>query len=896
MLMKLSPLFRVTFGLGLAALPFCSANADETAKPQNTPSTPISIRFRDPELPLEERLNDLLSQLTLPEKISQLGMGNDAIPRLGIPAYHWWSEGLHGVARNGTATVFPQAIALAATWNPSLLQRVGDVIATEARAKYGETTRESGGSSKMYQGITIWSPNINIFRDPRWGRGQETYGEDPFLTGQLGIGFVRGLQGSDPRYLKTVATVKHFAVHSGPEPLRHRFDAQTSARDLHETYLPAFEATIRQGGATSLMSAYNAINGVPAPGNAFLLTEVLRNEWGFQGAVVGDVGGVADMHNARGHHYVADAAAAIATAIKAGNDLCSDDTYKALPDALQRGLITEAEIDTALRRLLVLKFRLGMFDPPARVAYAQIPITENDTAAHDQLALEAARQSIVLLKNDGALPWKAKELKRVAILGPTGNDQLGLLGNYFGQPSRPSTLVKSLRAKLEAQGVKVTYDPAIPIVAGFRESGGPFSEGVLFTTANKAAPGLAGEAFDNAEFKGAPRSTRKDQQIDFFWNAAQPVPGIPIHDAHLRWTGVLVAPRSGEYEFGVTYIGAAQLFLDDEAIAGDANYPRSAHHADSPRVSSAKRVLEAGKTYRVRVESHQRPGAEMGLIQVGWRPPGGLEEALARANEADHIVLTLGITSALEGEEMSVKVDGFTGGDRSSILLPKVQRDLIDAVAALKKPFVVVLTNGSAVSFDVSKPNAIVEAWYYGQRGGDALAEILLGETAPSGRLPMTFYRSDEDLPPFENYSMENRTYRYFRGEPLFAFGHGLSYTTFGYEKFRLSQTLAKAADTVTAEIELTNTGSRDGDEVVQLYATAINPVVSAPLRQLVGFQRVTLNAGGSKTVRITFPIERLRRWDEGTKRYVVDPGAYKMVVGPASDRPLREAVLTVTR
>ncbi len=451
--------------------------------------------FRNPDLPVEQRVEDLISRLTIEEKISQTMMGSAEIKRLGIPRYDWWNEALHGVARNGTATVFPQAIALAATWNPELHQRIADAISTEARAKNNEAIRNSGGDTKRYQGLTIWSPNINIFRDPRWGRGQETYGEDPFLTGQLAIAFVRGLQGDDPHYLKTVATVKHFAVHSGPEPLRHKFDAVVSDRDLHETYLPAFKAGVREGGAMSLMSAYNAVDGIPAPANKMLLQDVLRGEWGFKGAVVGDVDNVSDMWRPGTHEYVKDAAEASALAIKAGTDLCSGTTYEALADALKRGLVTEADIDRSLRRLFTLRFKLGQFDPPEQVPYRNIPISENDSPAHDQLALEAARQSLVLLKNDSTLPWDAKKLKTVAIIGPTGDEESALLGNYSGTPSRKITLTKGIKAKLESVGVKVLVEPGVPLVKGFRVSGKPFPTGVLFTDATQSHPGLKGEVF-----------------------------------------------------------------------------------------------------------------------------------------------------------------------------------------------------------------------------------------------------------------------------------------------------------------------------------------------------------------------------------------------------------------
>ena len=854
-----------------------------------------TLPFRNPDLPLEQRVDDLVSRLTVAEKIGQTMMAAAEVPRLGIPRYDWWNEALHGVARNGIATVFPQAIGLAATWNPELHQRVAETIATEARAKNNEALAKSGGHTKRYQGLTIWSPNINIFRDPRWGRGQETYGEDPLLTSRLAVAFVKGLQGDDPRYLKTVATVKHYAVHSGPEPARHRFDAVVGERDLWETYLPAFEAGIREGGATSLMSAYNAVNGTPAPAHAELLQKILRERWGFSGAVVGDVDNVADMWRKGGHGFSPDAAAASATAIKTGNDLCSGKTYEALPDALKRGLITEADIDVALRRLLALRFRLGHFDPAERVPYRSIPASANNAPENDRLALEAARQSLVLLKNNGSLPWDAKKLKTVAILGPAGAEESALLGNYAGTPSRKITLVDGLRAKLESQGIKVLVESGVPLVKGFRMSGKPFPAGALFADAARSKPGLRAEVFahDKQDSKnplvdGRPVATRTDAQVDFQWDEAQPIEGIPISNTGIRWTGVLVPPVSGEYLLGVVAEGAARLYLDDKAVI-------NSWRKDPERPLSTTLQLEAGRAYAVRLEYVQL--TPKGRVQFGWIAPGqddGFARALAAAQEADHVVLTLGITPDLEGESMSVTAEGFTGGDKLTLDLPATQRDLLAKVAELKKPTAVVLTTGSAINLDDSKADAVLLAWYYGQRGADAVAETLLGEFNPAGRLPITFYRNTESLPAFEDYAMTNRTYRYYTGKPLYAFGHGLSYTSFAYEKLALSAATARADDTVVVQATVKNTGARDGDEVVQLYATAKKPPVSMPLRQLVAFQRVSLRAGETKTVNLSVPVERLRRWDEAADRYVVDPGAWYFDAGPASDRlPLR-AVLRV--
>jgi beta-glucosidase len=848
--------------------------------------------FRDPDLPTGRRIEDLISRMTVDEKIGQLMMTSPGIPRLGIADYDWWNEALHGVARNGIATVFPQAIALAATWNPVLHGRIAEVISTEARAKNNVVVARTGGASQRYEGLTIWSPNINIFRDPRWGRGQETYGEDPFLTSRYAVAFVRGLQGDDPRYLKAVATLKHFAVHSGPEELRHRFDAVVSERDLHETYLPAFEAGIREGGARSVMSAYNAIDGIPAPANVRLLTKILRDDWGFTGAVVGDVDTVADIWRPASHNYAPDAAHASALALKAGTDLCSGRTYEALPEALKDGLLTEADLDVALRRIFQLRFQLGQFDPPARVPYTSIPISENDSPAHNQLALDAARQSMVLLENDGTLPLDVHKIRTLALIGPTADSQSAMLGNYCGTPATPVTLLSALRAKLEPLGIEVLTATGARIAKGYREYAQPFPDGTVYADEKRTIPGLAGSVFANPVLEGTAVARRTDGQVDFKWNSYHPVPGIPVQNASVSWTGWLVPPATGDYDLGLVFAGGARLYVDDSLVID--SWAPGPH-----RSMKAKVPFAAGQARRVRLDYSQTSAADNGRAEIvfGWKPPGGtheLETAMAAARKADCIVLALGLTPDIEGEEMHVDAEGFEGGDRTSVRLAQPQAELLEKVSELGKPVVVVLTTGSAISFDVARANAALVAWYYGERGGDAVAEALLGETNPSGKLPVTFYASDSDLPPFTDYSMKGRTYRYFPGKPLFAFGHGLSYTTFKFEKMDLSSPIAGAGDTVVARVTVDNTGKREGDEVVELYAHAEHPPVEMPIESLVGFQRVSLKAGESKTVEITLPLKRLRRWDEAGQRYVVDPGAYELRAGPASDVAALTAPLTV--
>jgi len=859
--MKL-PLFPVLFAL--------VASVCTSAEPMKTPA------FRDPSLPAEQRVADLVGRLTLEEKVSQLMMDSPAIPRLGIPAYHWWNEGLHGYARSGIATVFPQAIGLAATWDPVLMERIGDVVSTEARAKYNAELAERGGT-RIYHGLTIWSPNINIFRDPRWGRGQETYGEDPVLAGSLAVGFVKGLQGSDPHHLKTVATLKHYAVHSGPEPLRHSFNAAPGMADLWETYLPAFGTGIIEGRALSVMSAYNAVDGVPAPASHYLLEQVLRRQWGFQGAVVGDVDTVADVWS--GHHYSKDAAEASAACLKAGNDLCSGDSYKALPEALARGLVTQADIDLALTRLLRLRFMLGQFDPAGELAFSRIGTDQVATEASDRLALEAARKSMVLLKNEGVLPWDLKRVRTVAVIGPTADNQSALLGNYAGTPARPVTLIEGLRAKLEPLGVKVLHEAAVPLVEGFVKDIA-LPEVALVSGPDFKERGLRLEVYDNPAFSGKPVLEKQDTELMRRWNAWTLSGDINVKSACLRWTGAVVAPEDGDYEFVVISSGEVSLKLGTKAL----------HQEPSPEQQPARHLLtqhlRKGEACPLVLEFRQGDKPH-GHIELRWHPPvrgDAYASALAAARQADQVVLALGITPELEGEEMPVKLPGFDGGDRTTLQLPETQRRLLADITALGKPVTIVLTTGSALILDTKRAGAVLCAWYYGQQGGRALAEILLGECNPSGRLPVTFYASDADLPPFTEYSMQGRTYRYFGGKPLFAFGHGLSYTKFEYSNLILPHGVLSAGQVFMANVTVRNGGDVAGDEVVQIYASEQGERADRPLRKLVAYKRVHLAPGESRSLELEVNTGRMAHWEESSRSLVVERTTYTLFVGPSSD------------
>lgn len=841
--------------------------------------------YKNPAAGMEQRVDDLVSRMTLEEKVSQLVNDSPAIDRLGVPAYNWWNEGLHGVARSGRATVFPQAIGLAATWDTDLMLRVSTAISDEARAKYHEFLRR--GKRNIYQGLTFWSPNVNLFRDPRWGRGMETYGEDPFLTGRMAVAFVKGLQGDDPKYLKTVATAKHYAVHSGPEPLRHAFNAVPSEQDLEATYLPHFEAAVREGGAYSVMCAYNAVDGLPACASPLLLEDILRKRWGFQGYVVSDCDAVRDIYT--NHKTVATAEEAVARAIKAGTDLDCGITYESALPAVRSGLLAESDINQALRRLLLARFKLGMFDPPQMVKWAQIPYSVNDSQAHRDLALETARKSIVLLKNErNALPL-SKSLKTIAVIGPNADDPYVMYGNYNGFPSEPMTPLEGIRRKLP--GARVLYARGSELAANM-----PTFE-VIPTSALTTPdhmPGLKAEYYDTANFDGQahrarelttpnsgrvvgniptnpqPRFARVDPQVDFNWWDGAPQAGLNDDDFGVRWSGYLSPPVSGTYQLGARALNGFELYLDDKQIA-------RGNSTSGYNYQFAPVTLEAGKQYAVRLDYHEYLGDAM--VQLVWSRPGAIREqdAIDAARQADAVVMVLGLSPRLEGEEMRVPVEGFQGGDRLTLDVPRVQQELLEKVVAAGKPVVVVLMNGSAVAVNWARDHvpAIVEAWYPGQAGGTALADVLFGDYNPSGRLPVTFYQSADQLPPFTDYSMKGRTYRYFDGQPLFAFGYGLSYTTFTYRNLRLPKQAA-AGEPVKVAVDVENTGKLAGEEVVELY---VRSPQGEAIRSLEGFRRVPLRPGEHKTMQFTLDAAQISHVTADGKRRV-DPGTLEISIG----------------
>ena len=828
-----------------------------------------SFPFQNPSLPIQQRAQDLVSRLTLEEKASQMRHEAPAIARLGIPAYDWWSEGLHGIARAGYATVFPQAIGMAAAWDPSLVRRISSVIAEETRAKNSEALRQ--GNHSIYFGLTIWSPNINIFRDPRWGRGQETYGEDPYLTSRMGVAFVQGLQGDDPKYFETIATPKHFAVHSGPEPSRHRFDVTPSAFDLEDTYMPAFRATVVDGKADSIMCAYNAIDGLPACANPPLLQHKLREAWKFQGYVTSDCNAIADFYSNTGHHFSADAAHASAAAVLAGTDTSCGEEFDALPQAVRAGLLPESALDTALVRLFTARMRLGLFDPPSSVAYARIPFDRNDSAQHRALALEAAEASMVLLKNEHEI-LPLHSVRTLAVIGPNATSLLALEGNYHGTPSRPILPLDGIAQ--EFTGARVLY-----------AQGSPHAQDIPLPIPRTAFRQLRGEYFANANLTGSP-VTRNDRAIDFDWDAAAPANGVLAKAFSVRWSGSLVVPAPGDYTFNVGILNcwpcgdseSYVLSLDGKVVSRyDTGPPKKYRDYVTP---SIKLHMVDTRPHTLRLEYvHAGPYIGAG-VTLRWVPPATAlrDEAVAAASQADVVIAVVGLTPELEGEEIPIHVPGFEGGDRSDIALPAAQQQLLESLAATGKPLVVVLMNGSALAVNWAQQHAaaILEAWYPGEEGGAAIAHTLAGKNNPGGRLPVTFYASTAQLPPFDDYSMQNRSYRYFKDKPLYPFGYGLSYTRFIYSDLKLAQSAVQAGESLKVEVTVRNDGKVAGDEVAELY---VMPPTANGNPALKGMARAHLLPGEARAMSFSLSPRDLSSVDQTGKR-AVQPGTYAVTIG----------------
>ncbi len=843
---------------------------------QTTPPSTVPP-YLNPSLPMNVRVDDLLARMTLEEKASQLVNQARAIPRLQVPAYDWWSEALHGVANAGTATVFPEPMGLAATFDAPLIHEMAVVISTEARAKHNQAVRT--GHSDIMEGLDFWSPNINIFRDPRWGRGQETYGEDPFLTGRMGVAFVTGMQGDDPKYFRVISTPKHFAVHSGPEPSRHMIDVRISKHDEEDTYLPAFRAAITEGQAESIMCAYNRVNGEPACANTFLLKDQLRGAWKFNGYVVSDCDAIVDIFS--GHHFATSQAQAAADALKTGMDNeCADFFTKATSnsdyvpylDAVKQGLLTEKEIDVSVKRLFTARFRLGMFDPPEMVPYAQTPDSEIDSDAHRALALKIARESMVLLKNDGVLPLTSN-VQKIAVFGPLAESTKVLHGNYSGTASHATTALEGIRTQFTS--AQITFLPGM----NFLRQQTVIPTAVL--SIDNGQPGLRAEYFAGNNFEGAPAVTRIDKTVDlqlFHPDSSALVPPTGMKDFSVRWTGFLTPTESANYQIGLT--GSMNRFwLDGQLVVDDLTL-------HDPNTATKTLRLEKGHRYALKID-FVRGGFGTKLVWLNLIADP-IAEAVAAAKQSDVTVAVVGITSQLEGEEMKVDVPGFQGGDRTSLDLPKDEEDLLEALKGTGKPLIVVLMNGSALSVNWANEhaNAILDAWYSGEEGGTAIAQTLAGMNNPAGRLPVTFYKSVDQLPAFEDYSMKNRTYRYFGGQPLYAFGYGLSYSKFEYSNLKLSTTKLKAGEPLTVDTDVRNSSQRDGDEVVELYLH-FPKSSSTPVRALRAFTRMHLGAGETQHVHLTLDARDLSEVNEKGDR-VVASGVHRITVG--GGQPGRDA------
>lgn len=797
--------------------------------------------FQNPDLPIEQRVNDLVSQLTLEEKVGQMINTAPAIERLGIPSYNWWNEALHGVARSPyPVTSFPQAIGMAATWNTESVWKMADYTSDEGRAIFNDASRK--GQVEIYRGLTYWTPNINIFRDPRWGRGQETYGEDPFLTGAIGTAFVTGLQGNDPKYLKSSACAKHYAVHSGPEWNRHTYDAKVSNFDLWDTYLPAFKQLVVDSKVTGVMCAYNAFFGQPCCGSDELLLDILYNQWNFDGYVTSDCGGINDFY--RNHKTHADAAEASADAVIHGTDCeCGNGAYRSLIDAVKQGLITAEQIDASVKRLFKMRFRMGMFDPVDRVPYAKIPVTVLEAPAHKAHALKMAQESIVLLKNaNSLLPLDKTKIKKIAVIGPNADEKAVLLANYYGMPTEVTTVLDGIKAKV-SKGVQVVYEKGVNLTDNlvFKSEYDPS----LFTYGGK--PGFKAEYYQNMTREGTPGLTRVEKQLNHRWGDGHEVAnGIITRRMSARWTTIFTPKKSGEVCFELRANDAAELSIDGvkQTSVGIIN---------SYYVFNA----EKGKKYEIHVDYRQSAENAEIKFDIGALKKTNCKEVAASVQDADVIIFAGGISSRVEGEEMRVEIDGFKRGDRTSIALPAIQSEMLKELQATGKPVVFVLMAGSAIGLEWESQNipAIINAWYGGQAAGQAIADVIFGDYNPAGRLPVTFYKSVEDLPDFENYSMRNRTYRYFTGTPIYPFGYGLSYTTFKYASLDVAPVSGNQSYKVTTTV--TNTGNRAGDEVVQLYLTNKRDFVT-PIRSLKGFKRIHLKPGESQIVEFTLTQEDL--------------------------------------
>lgn len=826
-----------------------------------------SLPYQNPDLTAEQRAEDLLKRLTLEEKTRLMMNGSPAIPRLGIPQFEWWNEALHGIGRNGFATVYPITTCMAASWDEALLEQVFTTVSDEARVKAQQAKRS--GEIKRYQSLSFWTPNINIFRDPRWGRGQETYGEDPYLTELMGMAVVRGLQGPDnAKYRKLLACAKHFAVHSGPEWNRHSFNIENlPARDLWETYLPAFKALVQKANVAEVMCAYQRIDGEPCCGNTRYEQQILRDEWGFKGMIVSDCGAIGDFWQKGKHEVSKDAASASAKAVLSGTDVECGANYKRLPDAVKAGEVSEADIDICVKRLLKARFELGDFDADELVEWTKIPESIVACNAHKQLALDMARKGTVLLQNNGGiLPLQADGAAAdIVVMGPNANDSVMMWGNYSGYPTRTVTILQGIRAK--AGNVRYIQG------CGLTRSEVDASRYDMIKSPD-GQKGMKATYWNNTEMEGTPAATAYMHEPINQSNGGATVfaPGVNLEHFSARYEGTFTPEKDETLSLSVGCDDKARVILNGDTVI---NRWKSRHRIDYQQV---KRNFKAGETYTIQIDYVQEDDIAAMQFDLTCKSTPTREELLAEIGNAGTVIFVGGISPRLEGEEMKVDEPGFRGGDRLDIELPKVQRDMMAMLHEAGKKVILVCCSGGAMGLVPESQNcdAIVQAWYGGEQGGRAVADILFGDYNPSGKLPVTFYKSADQLPDFEDYRMAGRTYRYFRGEPLFPFGHGLSYTTFSHENIKYD------AKKGVLTLDVTNTGKRDGDNVVQVYIRNTADT-DGPIKTLRAYSRVSLKAGERRTVAIDLPRERFEGWDAKTNTMRVVPGKYEIMAGNSS-------------
>jgi len=837
------------------------------------------LPYQDTSLSAEQRAEDLLPRLTLEEKVSLMQNSSPAIPRLGIKEYDWWNEALHGVGRAGLATVFPQAIGMGASFNDSLLYEVFNATSDEARVKSRIFSEE--GLLKRYQGLTFWTPNVNIFRDPRWGRGQETYGEDPYLTGQMGVAVVRGLQGTeDGKYDKLHACAKHYAVHSGPEWNRHSFDAENiDPRDLWETYLPAFKDLVQKADVKEVMCAYNRFEGEPCCGSNRLLMQILRDEWGYKGIVVSDCGAISDFYRPGTHGTHPDKEHASAGAVISGTDLECGGEYASLTEAVKAGLIDEKQIDVSLKRLLTARFELGEMDETP--AWSEIPSSVLNSKEHQALALRMARESLVLLQNKNNILPLNTNLK-VAVMGPNANDSVMQWGNYNGIPAHTVTLLEAVRAKLPAG--QIIYEP------GCDRTNRTALQSLFDECSINGKPGFAAEYWNNRNQEGDVVATDQISTPFHFatTGATTFAPGVVLTDFSARYESVFRPSKSGNVDFRFQLDGEVVLTIDSEQVA------QKAYVKNPTNLYTLQ--AKAGKEYRIEIRFKQRNERATLDFDLGKEVNVNLNTAVEKVKDADIILFAGGISPSLEGEEMPVTIPGFKGGDRTDIELPAVQRDLLKALQKAGKKIIFINYSGSAMGLvpEAGICDAILQAWYPGQAGGTAIVDVLFGDYNPAGRLPVTFYKSIAQVPDFEDYSMKGRTYRYMQQEPLFPFGHGLSYTDFTYGEAELSKNTIAKGENVVLTIPVSNAGQRDGEEVVQVYLKRPGDK-EGPRYTLRAFKRVHIPAGKTEQVVIPLTRESFEWFDSETNTMCPLEGTYELLYGGTSDKDkLKTVVMNV--